>query len=73
MTRSVYENFQMVMTNQIICSSMLMFRSPVIRSQHMTEDNNNEEYSSEAIHNKSKKGSQDRATQGLRGTRISRV
>jgi hypothetical protein len=60
MTRSVYENFQMVMTNHTICSSMLMFRSPVIRSKHMTEDNNNEEYSSEAIHNKSKKGSQDK-------------
>ena len=29
--------------------------------QNMTEDNNNnEEYSSEAIHNKSKKGSQDK-------------
>jgi hypothetical protein len=42
---------------------MLMFRSSVIRSRHMTKEynnNNNEEYSSEAIHNKSKKGSQDK-------------
>ena len=50
----------MVMTNHTICSSMLMFRSSVIRSKHMTDNNNNEEYSSEAIHNKSKKGSQDK-------------
>ena len=53
----------MVMTNHTICSSMLMFRSSVIRSKHMTEEynnNNNEEYFSEAIHNKSRKGSQDK-------------
>ena len=62
MARSVYENFQMVITNHTICSSMLMFRSSGIRSKHMTEEynNNNEEYSSEAVHNKSKKGSQDK-------------
>jgi hypothetical protein len=59
----VYENFQMVMTNHTICSSMLIFRSSGIRTKHMTEEynnNNNDEYSSEAIHNKSKKGSQDK-------------
>jgi hypothetical protein len=42
---------------------MLMFRSSVISSKHMTEEynnNNNEEYSSEAIHNKSKRFSQDK-------------
>ena len=51
----------MVMSNHIICSNMLMFRSSVIRSKHMTEDNNNNnvEYS-RAIHNKSKKGSQNK-------------
>jgi hypothetical protein len=42
---------------------MLMFRSSVITSKHMTEEyninnNNNVEYSSEAIHNKSKISSQ---------------
>jgi hypothetical protein len=60
---NVYENFQMVMSNHIICSNMLMFRSSVIRSKHMTEEynnNNNEEYSSEAIHNKSKRSSQNK-------------
>ena len=42
---------------------MLMFRSSVIRSKHMTEEynnNNNGEYSSEAIHNKSKISSQNK-------------
>ena len=40
---------------------MLMFCSSGIRSKHMTEEyNNNEEYSSEAVLNKSKKGSQDK-------------
>lgn len=41
---------------------MLMFRTSVIRSKHMTEeyDNNNEEYSSEAIHNKSRISSQNK-------------
>jgi hypothetical protein len=59
----VYENFQMVMTNHIICSIMLMFRSSVIRPKQMTEEynnNNNEEYSSEAIRNKSKRSSQNK-------------
>jgi len=59
----VYENFQMVMTNHIICSNMLMFRSSVIRSKLMTEEynnNSNEEYSGEAIHNKSKRSSQNK-------------
>ena len=41
-----------------------MFRSSVIRSKHMTEEynnnNNNVEYSSEAIHNKSKISSQNK-------------
>ncbi len=39
-----------------------MFCSSGIRSKHMTEEynNNNEEYSSEAVLNKSKKGSQDK-------------
>jgi hypothetical protein len=52
----------MVMTNHIICSNMLMFRSSVIRSKPMTEEynNNNVEYSSEAIHNKSKISSQNK-------------
>jgi hypothetical protein len=55
----------MVMTNHIICSNMLMFRSSVIRSKQMTEEynnnnNNNVEYSSEAIHNKSKISSQNK-------------
>jgi hypothetical protein len=55
----------MVMTNHIICSNMLMFRSLVIRSKQMTEEynnnnNNNVEYSSEAIHNKSKISSQNK-------------
>ena len=54
----------MVMNNHIICSNMLMFRSSVIRSKHMTEEyinnNNNVEYSSEAIHNKSKISSQNK-------------
>ena len=43
---------------------MLMFRSSVIRSKYMTEEyinnNNNVEYSSEAIHNKSKISSQNK-------------
>ena len=52
----------MVMSNHIICSNMLMFRSSVIRSKPMTDDNNNNnvEYSSEAIHNKSKISSQNK-------------
>lgn len=52
----------MVMSNHIICSNKLMFRSSVIRSKPMTEEynNNNGEYSSEAIHNKSKISSQNK-------------
>jgi hypothetical protein len=52
----------MIMANHIICSNMLMFRTSVIRSKHMTGeyDNNNEEYSSEAIHNKSRISSQNK-------------
>ena len=55
----VYENFQMVMSNHIICSNMLMFRSSVIRSKPMTEEYNNNN-NGEAIHNKSKISSQNK-------------
>ena len=52
----------MVMSNHIICSNMLMSRSSVIRSKHdrRYNNNNNVEYSSEAIHNKSKISSQNK-------------
>ena len=53
-----------------------MFRSSAIKSKQMTEEynnNNNEDYSSEAIH-KSKRRSQNKdLLKGPRGTRISRV
>jgi hypothetical protein len=54
-----------------------MIRSSVIKLKQMTEEynnNNNEDYSTEAIHNKSKRGfAKQGATQGPRGTRIFRV
>lgn len=59
---NAYENFQMVMTNHIICSNTLMIRSSVIKLKQMIEEdnNNNEDYSTEAIHNKSKRTLQNK-------------
>jgi hypothetical protein len=53
----------MVMTNHIIFSNTLMIRSSVIKLKQMTEEynnNNNEDYSTEAIHNKSKRALQNK-------------